>query len=60
MMQKHVKQDGAVEIENLRHRPRDFAAVVFLSLADLVSSVKELMNLPKIEVAQGKNKDDLN
>ena len=48
LMQKHVKKDGAVGIENLDRWPYDSAAIDFLSLTTSASSAKDL-----IKVSQG-------
>ena len=43
LMQKHVKEDGVVGIEDLDRWPSDSAAVEFLSATTSASSAKQLM-----------------
>ncbi len=50
LMQKHVKEDGAVGIENLDRWPSDSAAVEFLSATTSASSAKELMTVSQVSV----------
>ena len=45
LMQKHVKEDGVVGIEDLDRWPSDSAAVDFLSATTSVSSAKQLMTV---------------
>lgn len=45
LMQKYVKEDGAVGIENLDRWPSDSAAVGFLSATTSASSVQELLKV---------------
>ena len=45
LMQKHVKEDGVVGIENLDRWPSDSAAVEFLSATTSANSAKELMTV---------------
>ncbi len=45
LMQKYVKEDGAIGIENLDRWPHDSAAVDFLSLTTSATSAKELMKV---------------
>lgn len=45
LMQKHVKEDGAVGVENLGRWPSDSAAVDFLSLTTSANSAKHLMTV---------------
>ena len=43
LMQKHIKEDGLVGIEDLDRWPSDSAAVDFLSATTSASSAKQLM-----------------
>lgn len=45
LMQKHVKEDGGVGIENLDRWPLGSAAVDFLSSTQSASSAKDLMKV---------------
>jgi hypothetical protein len=45
LMQKHVKEDGAVGVDDLRQWPSDSDAVGFLSETTSASSVIELMKV---------------
>ena len=45
LMQKHVKEDGGVGIEDLVRWPSDSAAVDFLSATTSASSAKQLMTV---------------
>jgi hypothetical protein len=45
LMQKHVKGDGAVGVDDLRRWPSDSNAVGFLSETTSASSVIELMKV---------------
>ena len=47
LMQKNVKEDGAVGIENLDRWPHDSAAVDFLSLTTSATSAKDLMKVSR-------------
>ena len=47
LMQKHVKEDGVVGIENLDRWPSDSAAIEFLSATTSANSAKELMTVSK-------------
>jgi hypothetical protein len=48
LMQKHVKNDGAVGVDDLRRWPPDSNAVDFLSETTSASSVNELMRVSPI------------
>lgn len=50
LMQKHVKEDGVVGIEDLDRWPSDSAAVEFLSATTSASSAKELMTVSQDSV----------
>ncbi len=50
LMQKHIKEDEVVGIENLDRWPSDSAAVEFLSATTSVSSAKELMTVSQMSV----------
>ena len=45
LMQKYVKDDGAVGVDNLRRWPSDCAAVAFLSETTSATSALELQNV---------------
>ena len=45
LMQKHVKEDGVVGIEDLNRWPSDSAAVDFLSATTSASSATQLMTV---------------
>ena len=47
LMQKYVKEDGAVGIENLDRWPSDSAAVGFLSATTSASSLQELLKVSR-------------
>lgn len=45
LMQKHLKEDGVVGIEDLDRWPSDSAAVEFLSATTSATSANELMKV---------------
>lgn len=45
LMQKYVKDDGAIDVDNLRRWPSDCNAVAFLSETISAASALELQNV---------------
>lgn len=50
LMQKHVKEDGVVGIEDLNRWPFDSAAVDFLSATTSASSTKQLITISQSSI----------
>lgn len=52
LMQKYIKDDGAVGVDNLHRWPSDCDAVTFLSNTTSAVSALELQNVPTLSLLQ--------